>query len=72
MKLLIVEDEQKIANSLKKGFVEENFSTEVVYDGEKGLALAKTNDFDIIILDLMLPKLDGLTVLLILAGSVDI
>jgi len=63
MKLLIVEDEQKIANSLRRGFQDENFNVELAFDGEKGLLMGRTEEFDAIILDLMLPKLDGLTLL---------
>jgi len=62
MKILIVEDEVKIANSLKKGLVQEKHVVDVVYDGESGYDLASGEDYDLIILDLMLPKVDGLTI----------
>lgn len=62
MKLLIVEDEHKIANSLKRGFEQESWVCDVCYDGEEGFDLASTNTYDCIILDLMLPKRDGISV----------
>ena len=63
MKLLIIEDEIRIANSLKKGFLEENFTVEIANDGEEGQKLARTKEYDCIILDLMLPKISGLQIL---------
>lgn len=66
MKLLIIEDEVRIANSLKKGFTSENFNVEVANDGEEGQKLARTKEFDCIILDLMLPKISGLQILRLL------
>lgn len=62
MRILIIEDEHKIANSIKKGLEQESFAVDVAYDGEEGFDLASTEDYDTIILDLMLPKMDGLTV----------
>jgi len=62
MKVLVVEDEQKIAHSLKKGLEQESYAVDVVYDGEEGSDFALTGDFDVIILDLMLPKIDGVEV----------
>jgi len=58
MIVLIIEDERKIA-SFKKGLEAEGYTADVAYDGERGLALAEANDYDLIILDIMLPKLDG-------------
>jgi DNA-binding response OmpR family regulator len=63
MRLLIVEDEQKIAHSLKKGFTQEDFAVDTAFDGEKGFDLAYSENYDVIILDLMLPKIDGFTIL---------
>ena len=63
MRLLLIEDNKSLVKSLKRGLEEETFAVDVAYDGEEGLFLAETNPYDIIILDLMLPKLDGLTVL---------
>lgn len=62
MRVLVVEDHHKIANSIKKGLQQESFAVDVAYDGEEGFDLAATEDYDVIILDLMLPKMDGLTI----------
>lgn len=62
MRILIVEDEKKIADSIKKGLTQEAFAVDAAYDGETGFDLASTEDYDVIILDLMLPKLDGLEI----------
>jgi DNA-binding response OmpR family regulator len=63
MRILLVEDNKSLVKSLKKGLEEETFAVDIAYDGEEGLYLAETNPYDIIILDLMLPKLDGITLL---------
>ena len=63
MKILIVEDEAKTAKFLKKGFEEEGFIIDVAGDGYEGLQLAREVHFDLIILDVMLPGLDGWQVL---------
>jgi len=63
MKILIVEDEAKTAKFLKKGFEEEGFVIDVAGDGFEGLHLAREVDFDLIILDVMLPGLHGWQVL---------
>ncbi len=62
MRILIVEDEHKIANSIKKGLDQESYAVDVAYDGTTGFDLASTEDYDVIILDLLLPELDGLTI----------
>jgi DNA-binding response OmpR family regulator len=59
MKLLIVEDEHKIATSLKKGLEQESMIVDISFDGEKGFDLASTEEYDVIILDIMLPKING-------------
>lgn len=59
MRILIVEDEEGIATFLKAGLESEYFAVDVAEDGEKGSYLARTNDYDIIILDNMLPKKNG-------------
>lgn len=59
MKLLIIEDEKKIALFLKSGFEQEGFIVDVAYDGKEGLFLANTNEYDLMILDIMLPKVTG-------------
>jgi DNA-binding response OmpR family regulator len=60
MRILIVEDEHKIANSIKKGLEQESYAVDVVYDGLQGYDLAVTEGYDVIILDVMLPELDGI------------
>jgi two-component system, OmpR family, response regulator len=60
--ILIIEDEFKISNFLKTGFKEEGYAVDIAPDGEEGLYLAKSQVFDIIILDIMLPKIDGFKV----------
>jgi len=62
MRILVVEDEHKIAQAIKKGLEQETYAVDIAYDGEDGFDLASTEDYDIIILDLMLPKMDGMTV----------
>jgi len=62
MRILIVEDEHKIANSIKKGLEQESYAVDIAYDGEQGFDLAATQDYDMIILDLMLPKMDGMEI----------
>lgn len=69
MRILIVEDEKKIADFIKRGLKEEGYAVDTAYDGEQGLFLAKTNEYDLILLDLMLPKMDGLTVCKRLKGD---
>jgi len=61
MKILVIEDEHKIANSIKKGLEMESFAVDVAYDGETGYDLASTEPYKAIVLDLMLPKMDGVT-----------
>lgn len=60
MRILVIEDEHKIANSIKKGLEQESYAVDVVYDGNDGFDLAATEDYDLIILDLLLPKMDGI------------
>lgn len=62
MKILIVEDEHKIANSIKKGLEQESMVADVSYDGEEGYDLASEGKYDCIILDLMLPGMDGIAI----------
>lgn len=62
MRILIVEDEHKIANSIKKGLEQENYAVDVAYNGADGLDLALTEDYDIIILDRLLPEMDGMEI----------
>jgi DNA-binding response OmpR family regulator len=63
MKLLIIEDERKLANALKQGFNDERFVVEIAYDGDDGLSYALAEEYDCIIIDRMLPgKVDGLAI----------
>ena len=58
-RILIVEDEKNIADILEYNVQKQGYDTDVAYDGEKGLALALSGGFDLILLDVMLPKMDG-------------
>jgi DNA-binding response OmpR family regulator len=60
MRILLVEDEQNVAAFIKKGLEEEFYTVEVAIDGEEGLNIATTANYDLIILDLMLPKINGI------------
>lgn len=62
MRILIVEDERRLNDIIKKGFIEDGFAVDAVYDGEEGQYLAESEDYDLIVLDLMLPKIDGIEV----------
>ena len=62
MKILVVEDEHKIANSIKKGLEQESLAVDVAYNGADGFDLAASEDYDVIVLDLMLPDMDGLEI----------
>jgi DNA-binding response OmpR family regulator len=69
MRILVVEDEKKIANFIKRGLEEERYEVLTAADGEEGLRLALEKTFDLIVLDWMLPKLDGLSLLKDLRGK---
>lgn len=71
MNILIIEDNKKVAQALKKGLEAEHYDVEVVYTGEEGFFLINTQKFDLIILDLMLPGRDGLEILSALRGQQD-
>ena len=60
MRILIVEDEKNLANILKKGLSEEGYAVDTAYDGEEGLYMGSNYPLDVIILDIMLPKMDGI------------
>ncbi|MEK7533554.1 MAG: response regulator transcription factor [Patescibacteria group bacterium] len=62
MRVLIVEDERRLSNIIKKGFVEDGFAVDQAFDGEEGQYLAESEQYDLIVLDIMLPKVDGLQV----------
>jgi heavy metal response regulator len=63
MQILVVEDEKKVASFIKRGLEEEGYTVDVAYDGEEGLRMAENNPYELILMDVMLPKMDGLTVI---------
>lgn len=63
MRVLIIEDDHKIANSVRKGLQNQSYAVDVCYEGIEGLNTAKNTDYDLIILDRMLPGMDGLEIL---------
>ena len=69
MKILIIEDEQKTGDYLKQGLSEAGFVVDLVRDGTDGMHLALTEDYDLIVLDVMLPGIDGWQVLHGIRGS---
>ncbi len=62
MKILIIEDEKLLVKGLRKSLEQEGFRVSAAYDGQEGIDVFETGDFDFIILDLMLPKIDGISV----------
>ncbi|MDO8340493.1 MAG: response regulator transcription factor [Candidatus Woesebacteria bacterium] len=62
MRILVIEDERRLSNIIKKGFIEDGFAVDQAFDGEEGLYLAENEQYNLIILDLMLPKIDGVEV----------
>lgn len=62
MRILVVEDEKKVAGFIKKGLEEESYAIDVAYDGVEGEYMASINDYDVIVLDIMLPKKSGFDV----------
>ena len=62
MKILVVEDEERVAQFIQKGLQEEGHAVDVSHDGEDGGFLAEVNDYDLILLDVMLPKKNGISV----------
>jgi|SRR5665213_279886 len=69
MRVLVIEDEKKIADFLKESLEAEYFAVDVMEDGDKGAYYAQINEYDLIILDFLLPKKDGLEVLRELRAS---
>jgi len=64
MRVLIVEDEQRLAENIARSLRESaSYAVDVALDGEDGLYMAQSNPYDLVVLDLMLPKVDGLTLL---------
>ena len=70
--VLIIEDDERIANWLKVYFERAGYSAQVTSDGESGLALARTLTPDLVVLDLMLPRLDGVQLCRILRRESDV
>jgi DNA-binding response OmpR family regulator len=62
MRILVVEDDHKIANAIKKGLEQEKYAADVAYDGANGMGSALTFDYDLIVLDRMLPEVDGIKI----------
>ncbi len=62
MRILLIEDEKRLSEVIKRGLVEENFAVDQAFDGEEGLYLAQSETYDVIILDINLPKKDGIRV----------
>ncbi len=63
MRVLLVEDHKPLARSLRLGLEEEGYAVDVAHDGEEGDYKARTYEYDVVVLDIMLPKVDGLTLL---------
>jgi two-component system, OmpR family, response regulator len=62
MRILVVEDEHKIAQSIKKGLEQEKYAVDIAYDGTSGYDLAATEDYDLLLLDLLLPGITGIEI----------
>lgn len=62
MRILTVEDEVDLANNIRQGLTENGFAVDIAYNGEEGLHLITSEPYDLVILDVMLPKIDGYTV----------
>ena len=69
MKILVVEDEKKVAGFIKRGLEEDGYQVTVTHDGADGLKQALEGDFSLVILDVMLPKKDGLAVVMELRAA---
>ncbi|MDO3378533.1 heavy metal response regulator transcription factor [Geoalkalibacter halelectricus] len=61
MRILVVEDEKKVASFIKRGLEEEGYTVDVAYDGDEGLDMAAHTPYDLVLMDVMLPKKDGIT-----------
>jgi DNA-binding response OmpR family regulator len=62
MRILVIEDEKKVANFIKKGLEEEFYAVDVALNGKEGYELASMGNHDLIVLDVMLPYMDGITI----------
>ena len=63
MRLLVIEDDPKIASFIRRGLTQEHYAVDHAHDGEEGAAMAEDPAYDLVILDMMLPKLSGMQVL---------
>ncbi|AOY75630.1 response regulator transcription factor [Clostridium formicaceticum] len=72
MKVLIIDDEKLLVKGLKKSLEQEGFEVSVAYDGETGFSVFETSSFDLLILDLMLPKIDGITLCRMIRQSSEV
>jgi heavy metal response regulator len=63
MRILVVEDEKKVARFIQQGLEEEHYTVDVAFDGERGLLMAQSENYDLLILDVMLPKKSGLDII---------
>ena len=71
MRVLIVEDNRETAQFVQRGLREANHNAELAYDGEDGLEMARAGDYDVLVIDRMLPSLDGLSLIQALRGAGD-
>jgi two-component system, OmpR family, response regulator len=71
MRVLLIEDDKELSDYVAKGLSEQGHNVETAYDGKDGLFLATTESFDVLVIDRMLPKLDGLTIVKTLRGAND-
>ena len=62
MRILIIEDDHKIAGAVKKGLEQESYAVDASFDGQDGLGFAMTEDYDLVIIDRMLPGVDGIKI----------
>lgn len=62
MRVLVVEDEHRIAQALKEGLGQEGYAVDVAYDGAAGLVTARADEYDVIVMDVMMPKMNGIEV----------
>lgn len=69
MRVLLIEDDKELSDYLAKGLIEQGHEVSTAYDGKEGLSLATENNFDVLVVDRMLPKLDGLTIVKTLRGA---
>ncbi len=62
MRILVVDDDVRLCSVINRGLTEEGYAVDVAHDGEEGQYFAEINDYDLVILDIMMPKIDGVTV----------